>query len=134
MIINFDKSNYAPFSFLFSSLSLSTHTQSIHAYNSNYYSLYIRPLLHIPTKTCRHGVLLPRELDSLPDLLNRLGRVHSLFSQPHPLTKTAGHHREAPTPTEGAIISVEAFHRSFLKYLMENRFCSLMYHYLDCYG
>ena len=91
--------------------------------------------MHI-VKHYRHGVLLPRELNNLPDLLNRLGRVHSLFSQPHPLTKTASHHQEEePTLSDdGAIISVEAFHGSFLKYLMENRFCSLMYHYLDCYG
>ena len=98
---------------------------------------YYTSTAHAPTP-CRHGVLLPQELSSLPDLLNRLGRVHSLFSQPHPLTKTASHHqqgeREPTTSDDGAIISVEAFHRSFLKYLMENRFCSLMYHYLDCYG
>ena len=85
----------------------------------------------------RHGVLLYHELNNLPDLLSRLGRVHSLFSQPHPLTKTSGHHFEVAKEqkdSDGVLISVEAFHGGFLKYLVENRFISLMYHYLDCYG
>ena len=83
-----------------------------------------------PPSPYRHGVLLPYELSNLPYLLHRLGRVHTLFTHPHPLTKTTSHVTEGDG---GALVSLEGFHRGFLKYLIENRFVSLMYHYLDCY-
>ena len=73
-----------------------------------------------------------------------LGRVHSLFSHPHPLSKTSGHVQpiveeedDEVTETEKsdkALVSLEAFHRGFLQYLIANRFFSLLYHYLDEYG
>lgn len=99
--------------------------------------------IYVHTHIFRHGVLLHHELNSLPDLLTRLGRVHSLFTKPHPLTKTVDEQLETKkevggveqaTANKGTLQSVEAFHRGFLNYLVENRFFSLMYHYLDCYG
>ena len=74
-------------------------------------------------------MLLERELASMPALLHRLGRVYSLFTHPHPLSKTS----LDPEEGESSVISLEAFHRGFLRYLVENRFFSLMHHYLDCY-
>ena len=80
--------------------------------------------------TCRHGVFVPEELEDLPSLLYRLGQVHSLFTHPHPLTKLTD---EDSCEDDAAVVSLESFHRGFLKYLVENRFYSLMYHYLDQY-
>ena len=48
----------------------------------------------------RHGIFIPPELNDFTQLLQRLGRVHTLFSHPHPLTRAftttadaaAGHH------------------------------------------
>ena len=95
---------------------------------------------------CRQGVLIPSELQSLPVLLARLGRTHSLFSHPHPLSKHQDHtplSAEAPpTPsgssegeitTAGALLSLEDFHSSFIHYCITNGFTSLLYHYLDWY-
>ncbi len=82
-------------------------------------------------------------MEDFPALLHRLGRVHSLFTMPHPLSKVAsqitqGEDEEETDcirpPSEGMMVSVEAFHRHFLSYLIENRFYSLMYNYLDSYG
>ena len=67
----------------------------------------------------------------MPYMLHRMGRVHTLFTHPHPLTKSSGHMTEEEG---GALVSLERFHGGFLKYLVENKFVSLMYHYLDCYG
>ena len=87
--------------------------------------------VHTSKHKFRHGVLLPHELSNLPYLLHRMGRVHTLFTHPHPLTKTTSHMTQEEG---GALVSLEGFHRGFLKYLVENKFVSLMYHYLDCYG
>lgn len=82
-------------------------------------------------------MFLPEELSSFPSLLHRLGQVHSLFTHPHPLTKVTDCCEDAEDREDGedsgAVISLELFHSGFLKYLVENRFCSLMYHYLDYY-
>lgn len=98
-------------------------------------------LSHTHAHTYRQGVLLPTELQSLPLLLARLGRTHSLFSHPHPLSKSQGHtsSSNALVPTSdsggnvGAIASLDDFHSSFLHYCIVNVFASLMYHYLDYY-
>ncbi|XP_064396222.1 spatacsin-like isoform X6 [Halichondria panicea] len=88
-------------------------------------------------KTClrnelaRHGVFVPDDLQDLPSLLYRLGQVHSLFTHPHPLTKLT---EDEECEDGGAVISLESFHSGFLKYLVENRFYSFMYHYLDQYN
>lgn len=98
-------------------------------------------LVHTHTTTNRNGIFLSVELDDFPALLYRLGRVHSLFTQPHPLSKVGGvsverdsEDEQSPTRTEFSLVSVESFHRTFLNYLVENRFYSLLYHYLDSYG
>lgn len=83
-----------------------------------------------PLCPSRHGVFLPEELSDLPTLLYRLGQVHSLFTHPHPLTKLT---ENEGSEESGAVISLESFHRGFLKYLIENQFYSFMYHYLDQY-
>lgn len=96
---------------------------------------------HTHAHTYRQGVLLPTELQSLPLLLARLGRTHSLFSHPHPLSKSQGH-TSPPGPllptsdsdeSIGAVVSLDDFHSSFLRYCISNGFASLMYHYLDYY-
>ncbi len=75
-------------------------------------------------------MFVPDDLQDLPSLLYRLGQVHSLFTHPHPLTKLTEHEE---CEDGGAVISLESFHSGFLKYLVENRFYSFMYHYLDQY-
>ena len=78
------------------------------------------------------------ELDNFSMLLHRLRRVHSLFARPHPLAKVADYliqSREADCScTDSDVVSMESFHRKFLNYLVENRFFSLMNHYLDMCG
>lgn len=83
------------------------------------------------------------ELDNFPALLHRLGRVHSLFTHPHPLCKvanqqTAQAEAEDNCSTqplkEDSLVSMQSFHKKFLNYLVENRFYSMVYHYLDTYG
>lgn len=99
---------------------------------------------YLPPCTCihRNGVFLPTEQDCFPAFLSRLSRVHSLFTLPHPLSKTGN--QVTPQQTEddwctsvqdaNSVISIQSFHKKFLEYLVENRFYSLMYHYLDSYG
>ena len=100
----------------------------------------VYPTCKLPhTLACRHGVFLPKELSNLPSLLHRLGKVHSLFTHPHPLTKVTDSCEDGEDgegggeSVSGAVVSMESFHSGFLKYLVDNRFCSLMYHYLDYY-
>lgn len=81
----------------------------------------------------RSGEFLPAELDYFPALLLRLGRVHSLFTSPHPLSKVEDE-TDSEVPRTNTLVSIECFHGKFLEYLVENRFYSLMYHYLDSYG
>ena len=97
---------------------------------------------HMHTHTHRQGVLLSTELQNLPLLLPRLGRTHSLFSQPHPLSKSPAHATSessdsgsgcAENNEETALASLEDFHSAFLHYCIENGFASLMYHYMDYY-
>ena len=98
---------------------------------------------HTHTHTHRQGVLLPAEQQSLPLLLTRLGRTHSLFSHPHPLSKCQGHTTSSDVLDtssdsgervgETAIMSLDDFHSSFLHYCICNGFASLLYHYMDCY-
>ena len=86
-----------------------------------------------------NGIFILSELEAFPALLHRLGRVHSLFTLPHPLIKTADnvtqykdeHYTDSIT---GDLISMEGFHKMFLNYCIEQRFFSLMSHYLDLYG
>ncbi len=87
----------------------------------------------------RNGIFISSEHQSFPALLHRLGRVHSLFTPPHPLIKSADHVSPSSdtdyspsSPME--IISMEAFHKMFLNYCIEKKFFSLMNHYLDLYG
>ena len=92
----------------------------------------------------RQGVLARTEVYSLSQLLTRLGRIHSLFYHPHPLSKTQ-EHTSAPliANVDGdgendngetwAIVTSEDFHLPFLQYCISNGFASLLYHYLDCY-
>lgn len=95
--------------------------------------------------TYRQGVVIPAELQSLPILLARLGRTHSLFSHPHPLSKHQDHTSSTEAPptspsgsngngvTTGALLSLEDFHSSFIQYCINSGFTSLLYHYLDWY-
>ena len=92
--------------------------------------------MHTP---CRNGVFVPLELSDFPAFLRRLGRIHALFTAPHPLSKVAGQvikETEEDSFFQGvrkecSIVSVETFHKTFLQYLVKNRFFSLLYHYLD---
>ena len=87
---------------------------------------------------------MPLELNDFQAFLHRLGRINTLFTAPHPLSKVAGQPQIGETTEEGAIfkmmpkdsyiVSVEAFNKYFLRYLVDNRFFSLMYHYLDSHG
>ena len=96
-------------------------------------TIYVSALVH-----CRKGVYIMAELDNFSMLLHRLRRVHSLFARPHPLAKVADYliqSREADCScTDSDVVSMESFHRKFLNYLVENRFFSLMNHYLDMCG
>ena len=88
-------------------------------------------------------MFIPPELEDFSVFLHRLGRVHSLFTMPHPVSKVTGQITQGEDgeegefihlPSEATLVSVESFHRQFLSYLVENRFYSLMYNYLDSYG
>ena len=75
------------------------------------------------------------ELEDFHLLLRRLGRVHSLFSLPHPFVKVADNlcqfKKDDDSHMDFDLVSMEAFLRKFLNFLVENRFFSLMNHYLD---
>ena len=111
-----------------------THTICMHA------RTHARTHAHVRAHN-RHGIFLPSELSSFSQLLRRLGRVHSLFTHPHPLTKLKSTELETTTIEEEdegehgekAVMCLRDFHWAFLHYLIENRFVSLMYHYLDNY-
>lgn len=96
------------------------------------YTLYIISIINLSSfLPCdRHGVFMSDELQDLPKLLYRLGQVHSLFTRPHPLTKLTD---DEECETSGAVMTLTSFHSCFLKYLIQNRFYSFVYHYLDQY-
>lgn len=88
----------------------------------------------------RNGVFIPSELDNFPAFLHRLGRIHSLFTVPHPLSKVDTQFLEYEEDeeynkniSENAITTMNSFHTKFFDYLVKNRFYGLVYHYLDSY-
>lgn len=83
----------------------------------------------------RNGIFISAELGDFSALLYRLGRVCSLFTLPHPLSKVASQAVKGNvTQDDEALISVESFHKKFMNYLVQNRFYSFIHHYLDSYG
>ena len=87
---------------------------------------------------CRNGILTFSELKNFPVLMHRLGRIHSLFTLPHPLIKTTDYksqltEKNCPSSSPGELFTLEMFHKVFLNYCIEQKFFSLMTHYLDLY-